>query len=240
VKAPITSLPAAPAIERPPITRSVSDSPTASTGPASPPPSRLRGGFRALFAALDQVERRLARALSGRQSHDRTDWRLFTTLVRFDAAYAPFHKVQTLPGSPTTNLIELSARSLPVAVVFRDREHGSHQSAFITAPTNRSIPRHRAASNRIAIFSAPQIGEGWRVMPPATLSREASPPPLTGAPTEPRAMRACALPAVVSAGSSSRLKTGDARSSLLSYCGRALAECLDDVHSTDGPRYYGH
>jgi glutathionyl-hydroquinone reductase len=44
--------------------------------------------FRALFAALDEVEQRLARQryLVGRDITE-ADWRLFTTLVRFDAVY---------------------------------------------------------------------------------------------------------------------------------------------------------
>jgi putative glutathione S-transferase len=44
--------------------------------------------FRALFAALGELERRLAaqRYLAGNRVTE-ADWRLFTTLVRFDAAY---------------------------------------------------------------------------------------------------------------------------------------------------------
>jgi glutathionyl-hydroquinone reductase len=44
--------------------------------------------FRALFAALDEVEQRLGRQryLVGRDITE-ADWRLFTTLVRFDAVY---------------------------------------------------------------------------------------------------------------------------------------------------------
>jgi putative glutathione S-transferase len=49
--------------------------------------------FRALFAALDQVERRLAasRYLVGNITTE-ADWRLFTTLVRFDAVYVGHFK----------------------------------------------------------------------------------------------------------------------------------------------------
>jgi putative glutathione S-transferase len=44
--------------------------------------------FRALFAALDELERRLSRQryLVGAEITE-ADWRLFTTLVRFDAVY---------------------------------------------------------------------------------------------------------------------------------------------------------
>jgi glutathionyl-hydroquinone reductase len=44
--------------------------------------------FRALFAALEEIEQRLSRQryLAGREITE-ADWRLFTTLVRFDAVY---------------------------------------------------------------------------------------------------------------------------------------------------------
>ena len=44
--------------------------------------------FRALFTALDEIEQRLSRQryLAGREITE-ADWRLFTTLVRFDAVY---------------------------------------------------------------------------------------------------------------------------------------------------------
>jgi glutathionyl-hydroquinone reductase len=44
--------------------------------------------FRALFGALDEIEQRLSRQryLAGREITE-ADWRLFTTLVRFDAVY---------------------------------------------------------------------------------------------------------------------------------------------------------
>src|SRR4030095_4009675 len=44
--------------------------------------------FRALFSALDEIEQRLSRQryLAGREITE-ADWRLFTTLVRFDAVY---------------------------------------------------------------------------------------------------------------------------------------------------------
>ena len=44
--------------------------------------------FRALFAALDEIEQRLSRQryLAGAEITE-ADWRLFTTLVRFDAVY---------------------------------------------------------------------------------------------------------------------------------------------------------
>jgi putative glutathione S-transferase len=49
--------------------------------------------FRALFAALDQVEERLSRQryLAGGRITE-ADWRLFTTLIRFDAVYVGHFK----------------------------------------------------------------------------------------------------------------------------------------------------
>ncbi|WP_181448258.1 glutathione S-transferase C-terminal domain-containing protein, partial [Klebsiella quasipneumoniae] len=49
--------------------------------------------FEALFAALDKVDQHLAthRYLAGNQITE-ADWRLFTTLVRFDAVYVGHFK----------------------------------------------------------------------------------------------------------------------------------------------------
>jgi putative glutathione S-transferase len=49
--------------------------------------------FRALFATLDDLERRLARSryLIGDRVTE-ADWRLFTTLIRFDAVYVGHFK----------------------------------------------------------------------------------------------------------------------------------------------------
>jgi putative glutathione S-transferase len=48
----------------------------------------LERAFHALFAALDELEKRLGRSryLTG-DAITEADWRLFTTLVRFDAVY---------------------------------------------------------------------------------------------------------------------------------------------------------
>ena len=72
--------------QRPASTR---PSTTASTAPASPPrrrPTRRRSAT--LFATLDELERRLSRQryLVGDRLTE-ADWRLFTTLIRFDAVY---------------------------------------------------------------------------------------------------------------------------------------------------------
>jgi len=61
--------------------------------------------FRALFAALDQVERRLAasRYLVGNVTTE-ADWRLFTTLVRFDAVYVGHFKCNLRRNADYPNL----------------------------------------------------------------------------------------------------------------------------------------
>ena len=69
---------------------STTPSTTASTRPASPPPRRpTRRRSRPLFATLDWLEERLAApALPLRASGiTEADWRLFTTLLRFDPVY---------------------------------------------------------------------------------------------------------------------------------------------------------
>ena len=58
------------------------------TAPASPPSKGPTEAARAVFASLDQIEDRLSRQryLIGACITE-ADWRLFTTLVRFDAVY---------------------------------------------------------------------------------------------------------------------------------------------------------
>jgi putative glutathione S-transferase len=61
--------------------------------------------FRALFTALDELERRLSRQryLTGPRMTE-ADWRLFTTLVRFDAVYYSHFKCNMRRVGDYTNL----------------------------------------------------------------------------------------------------------------------------------------
>ena len=70
-------------------TSSIRTSITASIAPASPPArTAYEEAARGIFATFDQLEERLSRQryLVGRQITE-ADWRLFTTLIRFDSVY---------------------------------------------------------------------------------------------------------------------------------------------------------
>src|SRR3954451_17686976 len=102
--------------------------------------------FRALFAALDEIEQRLSRQryLAGREITE-ADWRLFTTLVRFDAVYYGHFKCNLRRIVDFSQSVELPARPLPAARHRGDREHGPHQAALLRQPPQREPDRHRAA-----------------------------------------------------------------------------------------------
>ena len=73
----------------PSTTSSIRTSTTASIAPALPPSrAAYEEAFRGVFAALDELERRLSRQryVAGPRITE-ADWRLFPTLIRFDAVY---------------------------------------------------------------------------------------------------------------------------------------------------------
>ena len=102
--------------------------------------------FLDLFGTLDQLEERLSRQryLCGAQITE-ADWRLFTTLLRFDAVYVGLLQVQPAPHRGLSEPLELSARSLPGAGRGRDGEHRSHQAALLHEHAAHQSDRHRAA-----------------------------------------------------------------------------------------------
>ena len=112
--------------------------------------------FTRLFATLDQIEARLShqRYLAGSVISE-ADWRLFTTLIRFDAVYYVHFKCNLRRIIDYPNLSNLSARALSSARCRRDREHGSHQDPLLRHPQTfepardhpaRAVARlHRAA-----------------------------------------------------------------------------------------------
>ena len=71
-----------------------------------------KAAFDSLFAALDELEARLARQryLAGRRITE-ADWRLFPTLVRFDVAYFSLFKCNQRRIADYPNLFELHAPS---------------------------------------------------------------------------------------------------------------------------------
>ena len=111
--------------------------------------------FHAVFSALDQIEARLARQryLVGADITE-ADWRLFTTLLRFDAVYYSHFKCNLRRIVDYPESLELPARPLPAARHRRDREHGSDQAALLRQPAPRQSERHRAGRTG-ARLSAP-------------------------------------------------------------------------------------
>ena len=102
--------------------------------------------FLDLFGTLDWLEERLSRQryLAGGRITE-ADWRLFTTLMRFDAVYYSHFKCNLRRIVGLSEPVELSARPLPGAGHRRDGEHGSHQAALLHEHAATSI---RAASCR--------------------------------------------------------------------------------------------
>ena len=111
--------------------------------------------FRAVFGALDEIERRLSRQryLVGNDITE-ADWRLFTTLVRFDAVYYSHFKCNLRRIVDYPNLVQLPARPLSAGRRRRDGEHGSDQAALLRQPASREPDRHRAARAAARFFGA--------------------------------------------------------------------------------------
>ena len=105
--------------------------------------------FRALFETLDWLEARLARQrfLCGERLTE-ADWRLFTTLIRFDPVYFGHFKcnlreIRGLPGAQP-----LSPRALPAGPASPRRSTSSTSSTTITRATGGSIRPASCRSGR--------------------------------------------------------------------------------------------
>jgi glutathionyl-hydroquinone reductase len=85
-----------------------------------------------LFNALSQLEERLAskRYLTG-DTITEADWRLFTTLIRFDPVYFGHLKCNICRLVDCPNLWGLHQRSLPGAGNRRNHRHRPHQSTLL-------------------------------------------------------------------------------------------------------------
>ena len=91
--------------------------------------------FDDLFRELDWLERRLGkqRYLTGEYLTE-ADWRLFTTIIRFDAVYHG-HFAQPAPHRGLSEPLELAARAVPVAGYRRDRGLHPHQAPLLRQPS---------------------------------------------------------------------------------------------------------
>ena len=102
--------------------------------------------FRALFETLDVLETRLAgqRFLFGERLTE-ADWRLFTTLIRFDPVYFGHFKCNLREIARLSGAEPLSARALPLAQGRRDGRLLPHQAPLLREPPAHQPDRHRAA-----------------------------------------------------------------------------------------------
>ena len=110
--------------------------------------------FRALFETLDWLEARLKgqRFLIGERLTE-ADWRLFTTLIRFDPVYFGHFKCN-LAGDPGLSGAEpLPQRALPLAGRRRDGRLLPHQASLLREPPAHQSDRDRAARAGIDAMS---------------------------------------------------------------------------------------
>jgi glutathionyl-hydroquinone reductase len=100
--------------------------------------------FDSLFAALDRVEATLgqSRYLAGAELTE-ADWRLFTTLVRFDAVYYVHFQVQSTAHRAVSELVAAASGAVCRARDCADGEHGSHQATLLFEPPPSQSERHR-------------------------------------------------------------------------------------------------
>jgi glutathionyl-hydroquinone reductase len=113
---------------------------------------------RAVFATLDELEARLSRQryLVGRQITE-ADWRLFTTLVRFDAVYYSHFKCNVRRIVDYPNLW-IPARSLPGPRRRGDGESRPYQASLLRQPPQYQSDRDRAdrAADRLHAGARPR------------------------------------------------------------------------------------
>ena len=120
---------------------------TASIAPASRPHKQAyEEAFRALFETLDMLEQRLAgqRFLCGERVTE-ADWRLFTTLIRFDPVYFGHFKCNLREIRDYPALSRYLKRALPLAGRRRDDRLLPHQASLLREPLAHQSDRHRAA-----------------------------------------------------------------------------------------------
>ena len=101
--------------------------------------------FNELFAALDELEQRLSkqRYLVGDRITE-ADWRLFTTLVRFDPGLCRAFQVQSEADRRLSEPVELPARPVSGAGRVRDGQSAPHQVALLRQPHDDQPDAHRA------------------------------------------------------------------------------------------------
>ena len=86
------------------------------------------------------------------------DWRLFCTLIRFDAVYYSHFKCNWRHIYEYPEPVKLSARSLSGAWRGRDREHRADQAALLQQPASGEPDRYRSrrAATRLRRAARPR------------------------------------------------------------------------------------
>jgi glutathionyl-hydroquinone reductase len=112
-----------------------------------------------LFETLDELERRLGRQryLVGDRITE-ADWRLFTTLVRFDAVYYGHFKCNRRRLDRLPEPLGLHPGALPGAGHRGDGAHGPYQAALLRQPPGHQPDRHRPQGAGAGLRGAPRAG----------------------------------------------------------------------------------
>ena len=110
----------------------------------------LRGGVPRAVRDARRLEARLAgqRFLFGERLTE-ADWRLFTTLIRFDPVYFGHFKCNLREIRDYPALQPLSARALPLAKGRRDGRLLPYQAPLLREPPAHQPDRHRAAGTGV-------------------------------------------------------------------------------------------
>ena len=151
---------------------------TASTAPASPPRRRptTRRSPSCSRRSTGSRSGWPASAISLGDRVTEADWRLFTTLLRFDPVYHGHFKCNLRRLVDYPQSVGLHARALPVAGRRRDRRLRAHQGPLLRQPWHHQPDRHRAHGARSRLRGAPRPrgAAGGRLGSPAPAS--CSPP----------------------------------------------------------------
>ena len=119
--------------------------------------------FRALFNTLDELEERLGdqRFLLGDRLTE-ADWRLFTTLVRFDAVYYAHFKCNRRRIADYPNLSGYLRDLYQMPGVKETVDFDAHQAALLLQPRRRINPTRIVPLGPLLIIDAPHDRDRFR------------------------------------------------------------------------------
>ena len=117
-----------------------------------------------------------ARSATCRRPITEADWRLFTTLVRFDAVYYGHFKCNLRRLVDYPEPVGLHARALPGAGCRRDREPGAHQAALLREPSAHQPDADRPQGTGAGLHECSPAGDALRRLVVVALTNGAPPP----------------------------------------------------------------